>query len=535
MKKPVRIGILGGGYVAIFATRALKKAIKRGEVEVTVISRENYHVFHGYVSEMITGRIGPGQILSPVRRIFAPARVHVGEIESIDLINKRVVTSQQLDGRRYEHEFDHIVLCLGTVDNLDSYPGLAEHAFKLKTYDDCFSLKNHILKMFELASIEENPEERKKLLTFFIAGGGYAGTELAGELGDYMRLLTSKEYKHIKREECRVVLVHPGKTILPELYSGKGAAGYGDGKPKLVEYATHHMHRLGVELKTNTRVTWATPNEVGLSNGERIATRTIVSAVGTRPSPILDTLPIERNERGRVTVDSTFRLIGYDDIWSAGDCAAVPHINGGTCPPVGIFAMIQGRELAKNILRSITAKKLKPFTYRGLGQAVSIGKRTAVGEMKGIPFKGLVCWLMWRAMSFYYFPTWDRRLRLFADWLIWPMVGRDIVEMSVNDEDDYEISHHVFQPGELILEQGQYGKYMYVITDGEVELLKEEEGMETSIGTIGVNQYFGHIHRNRKLEESIRALTVVHAVSIRNDQAKGLKSILSALEKVAAE
>src|SRR5258708_29167234 len=150
--------VLGGGYVPITVTRHLRKQMRRGEIDLTVVSRENFHSFHGFIGEMITGRIGPSSMLSPSRRIFAPARVHVGEIEQIDLDARKVVTSRHLDGARFELEYDHLVLSLGTEEQLDLYPGLAEHAFKLKKYDDCFRLKNHILEMFELADIETDAD-----------------------------------------------------------------------------------------------------------------------------------------------------------------------------------------------------------------------------------------------------------------------------------------------------------------------------------------------------------------------------------------
>jgi NADH dehydrogenase len=520
--------------LAITATRSLRKAIAAGEVEVTVVSRENYHVFHGFVSEMMTGRIQPGQILSPVRRIFSPAKIHVGEIESIDLVQQKVVTSRHLDGKTFELEYDHVIFGLGSVDNLTSYPGLAEHAFKLKTYDDCFRLKNHILTMFELADIETDPLERKRLLTFFVAGGGYAGTEVAGELADFIHLLTNKEYPNIRKEECRVVLIHPGPHILPELYQGTGAAGYGEGYPRLVQFATKHLKKLGVEIMTDTRVSWATPNEVGLSNGVRVPARTIISAVGTKPAPILDTLALPRHTSGRIETNTDLRIPGYSNVWAGGDCAAVPHPLGGICPPVGIYALQEGTHISQNILRVMADQPAQPFTYRGLGQAVSIGRRTAVGEMRGIEFTGLLCWLIWRLMLIYYIPTWDRKLRLVADWLIWPLVGRDIVEMSVNDSDDYEINHHVFQPGEIILSQNSIGRYAYLITSGEVELYRTSFEGEEIAAALGEGSYFGHTQKNRRLSESVRAKTIVQAVSVRSDQAHRLHYMLASLNKLVS-
>ena len=156
--------------------------------------------------------------------------------------------------------------------------------------------------MFELADIERDPAERRRLLTFVVAGGGYAGTEIAGELADFVRLLTKREYSGIRRDECRVVIVHPGPTLLPELYGSQSAEGQGRGKgyAKLVEYATKHSRKLGVELLLETRVAGATPLDVYLSNGEHVPTRTIVSAVGTEAPPLFDTIEIPRDERGRV-------------------------------------------------------------------------------------------------------------------------------------------------------------------------------------------------------------------------------------------
>ena len=167
---------------------------------------------------------------------------------SIDLEGKRAVVARHLDGHRTEVTWDHVVLSLGVADRTDAYPGLVEHAFRLREYRECFRLKNHIITMFEQAEIEEDPEERRRLLTFFVAGGGYAGTEVIGELSDFARRLTSREYPRVRYDECRFVLVHPGPTILPELYGddGTGAKAH----PKLVEFADQWMRKLGVEVRT---------------------------------------------------------------------------------------------------------------------------------------------------------------------------------------------------------------------------------------------------------------------------------------------
>lgn len=195
------------------------------------------------------------------------------------------------------------------------------------------------------------------------------------------------------------MLVHPGSVLLPELYGDKGIEAQGKGKayPGLVRYATRHLLKLGVEPMLNTRVVGATPNDVYLSGpgGDlHVPTRTIVSAIGTRASPVLESLPLERDDRERVVTEDTLRVPGFEKLWAGGDCAAVAHPKGGTCPPVGIYALKHGAHLGKNLRRALEGRELKPFRYPGLGQGVSIGRRTAVGEVKGVKIRGLFAWIV---------------------------------------------------------------------------------------------------------------------------------------------
>jgi NADH:ubiquinone reductase (H+-translocating) len=531
-----RVLVLGGGYVAVTLTRHLRRLVELGIADVTVATRVNYHAFHGFIGEMVTGRISPGNMLSPVRRIFAPATLHTAEIAEIALEERTVVTSRALDGTRFEIGYDHLVLALGSAESSDAYPGLLEHAFKLKSFEDCFLLKNHIVEMFELADIETDPEERRRLLTFFVAGGGFAGTEIAGELADLVGLLTEREYPTIRREECRVVLVHPGPTILPELYGSGSLEREPRRFPGLVEYATRHIERLGVEIMTGTRVAAATPNEVRLSDGSRVPTRTIVSAVGSRPQPILDGLPLERDGRGRVVTDAYLRAPGHDDVWAGGDCAAVPHPGGGTCPPVGIFALKHGTAIGRNIEARLTGRTLRRFRFRGLAQGVSIGKRTAVGEAQGITMRGFPAWLMWRGMLFYYFPTWDRRLRLLSDWAIWPLVGRDIVQFLPGDRSSFDVRENVFQAGEVISERGRAGRYVHVVVAGEAELLRvdPETGEEELITLLEPGSHFGRKVLDMSDADLVRAHTMVRTVAVHADQANLLQEVMASAGRLIA-
>jgi NADH:ubiquinone reductase (H+-translocating) len=531
--QPPRLIVLGGGFAALHTCRRLKKAMKAGAVDVTIVSRDNFLCAHGLINEMVTGRIEPGNILSPARRIFRPAAVHVAEIESIDLDAKKIVTSRDLDGARFELEYDQLVFALGTAENLEAYPGLAEHAFKLKKFEDCFRLRNHIIEMFELADIESDPNERRRLLTFVVAGGGFSGTELAAELADFVRLLMGRDFPSIRREECRVLIVHPGETLLPELF-GATAERRNESYPKLVDYAMRHVEKLGVEFALETKVVGATPNEVHLSNGEHVPTRTIVSTVGTKPSPLLDGLDLPRDSRGRIVVDAYMRVEGRSNLWAGGDNAAVPHPKGGTCPPVAAYAIKHGMQIGLNISRALSGKPLRPFKATVLGQAVSIGRRTAVGDMKGIPMQGKLAWTGWRTVVLGILPSWDRRLHLIADWAIWPIVGRDLVQMGHSRDSDYEVSHNVYQPGELIAEKERPVRYVHVIIDGDVELVRRRDGAEETVRTIGPGEHFGRKWLEQTEADAVRAKSLVRTVALRQDQANRLQDVLISTGRLIA-
>jgi NADH dehydrogenase len=521
-----RVVVLGGGYAAIKLCKSLAPAIDRGELDVTVVSNENFHTFHGLVAEMVSGRLSPSHILSPARRVFAPARLHLGHIQKIDLAKRSAIVARDIDGHRTEVTWDHVVLALGATDRTDAYPGLPEHAFKLREYRDCFRLKNHFLTMFEQAEIERDPDERRRLLTFVVAGGGYAGTEVITELADFARRLTSSEYRRVRLEECRFVLVHPGPTILPELYGddGTGAKGH----PRLVDFATEHVRKLGVEVRTQTRLRFATPNEVSLSNGERIPTRTIVSTVGTRPNELIAALDLPKDNRGRIRTDKTGQVVGHPGVWAAGDNAAFPKPRGGDSPPLALYAYKHGQLIGKNLRRTLVDhRRPRKFRFLGLGNGASIGNRTAVVESWGVELTGLPAWLVWRTtLIAYYFPGWDRRLRIVADWLIWPLVGRDVVAMRVGAPGDYDVRHNVFEPGEIIVTEERAGRFIHVIEEGEVEILQGSGETEKVLGTLGPGGHFGQRWLESFDPETARAKTIVRTLAIPRDQAPHLQHVL---------
>lgn len=512
MKESTRIVCLGGGWVAIYLARALRPALARGQVKLTVVSRDNYSTVHGLIAEMLTCKIQPQQINASVREVIAPAHLHNAEIESIDIKAQRVLTRRSLDGRTYSLAYDHLVVAVGSVEDFSRYAGIAEHTFPLKTFAACYRLRNHLLSVLEMASIESNAEERRRLLTFVVAGGNYAGIEVACDLVQYFRLLTRTKYRELNFAEFRIVLSEAGPRILPELETRH---------PYLVKYAEKRVLALGLSVQLNCRLQAATAEEAVLSTGEHIPTRTIITCTGMTASPLLDQLPYPRDGRGRISTDQFCRVLATANIWAGGDCAAVPHPDGGTCPPLAHYGQKAGSNIGANILRTLARKPLKPYSFNGLGEACTLGHRCAIAHLKGIPACGWLAWVGWRFIVLTMFvPSWTRRVRLMFDWFLTLVLGRDVVNPRIDDR--RAIAHALYEEGQIIVPAGETRRYHYLVEAGEVEIVLANGNSEVTFLKIG--DYFGHTTRPSS-DCSIRARTRVRLLSIDGYAAEALSAV----------
>lgn len=522
MAEAPHVVCLGGGYVATYLAKALRRSIKKGRLRLTVVDRNNFHTFHGLVAEMLVGKLQPGQILSSARRLFLPGDFHNAEIESIDTERREVLTSRRLDGREYTLKYDHLVVGFGSVDNLSRYPGIAEHAFTLKVFSDCVRVRNHIRNMLEMAELETDPEERKRLLTFVVAGGNYAGVEVATELAEFLPEMFKKVYPRIDPADVSINLIHSGEYLLPELHRQF---------PKLAAYGNRFIGKLGINILLNTRVSSATTTEVLLSDGTHLATRTLISCVGTAENPLLKFLPYQRDGRGRLVTNEFVQVQGTDNVWAGGDCAAVPMRKGGTCPPLAIWAQTHGSKIGRNIVRQMAGKPLERYRFNGLGDAVSLGHRRAAGHLKGIQVTGLPAWLTWRMFCLMYLPTWERRVRALSDWLVWPFVGRDIV--SLQGEESIDLGRELYEPGQLIVKEGDVGNTLFIIRSGTVEVSRGEGDQQEVLGSLSEGSHFGEVavFEGSRRTATVTAKTRVTVLAIRRDMAETLSEALSSFQQ----
>jgi len=264
-------------------------------------------------------------------------------------------------------------------------------------------LRNRIIARLEQAELQPVPEHRRWLTSFIVVGGGFSGVETAGELVDFL-YASLKYYKRIRREELRIVLLHSGDRLLPELSASLG------------EFTLRKMRSRGVDVRLGTRAVCVTDRHVELESGEIIAGGTVICTIGTQPNSLLDYIPAVKN-RGRLVVNPDMSVPGVDGVWAAGDCAAVINsLDGKVCPPTAQFAEAQAAQLAANILSHLAGEPTRPFRYRPKGQLSSIGHNNAVAEVLGLKLSGFIAWLMWRGLYLLRIPTLARKTRLFLEW-----------------------------------------------------------------------------------------------------------------------
>lgn len=413
--KKHRILILGGGFGGVFAARRMEQIFRhRDDIEVTLVCDENFLLFTPMLPEVVSSSIEAKHIVSPLRALLRRVNVHNSQVRSIDLEKRVVVTWHcEMCGSR-ELEFDHLVLALGSVTHFHGLPGASEHGHPLKTLSDAMALRNHILDVFEHADMEEDPAIRADMLTFVVAGGGFAGTETVAELHDFAD--TARQfYPNIKPADVRVVLVHSGARIMPEI----GEA--------LADYAFRKLQGRGIEVLLGVRVSSVGNTWIELTNGQRIATKTLIWTAGVTQSPLLATLPVVRSKRDRLVVDKYLQLPGYPGLWALGDCAEVPNGLNGECPPTAQHAIRQGKVIAENIAATIDLRAMKAFAYKPLGMLSSLGRRSAVAEICGFRFSGFVAWWLWRTIYLLKLPGLERKVRVALDWTLDLFFPRDIV------------------------------------------------------------------------------------------------------------
>jgi NADH dehydrogenase len=386
------------------------------------------------LAEVAGSNLEPSHISTPLRSSLHRTQFTRASVASVDLDRRRVIlatdpidmtgsSSAQSDpGETHEIAYDHLVFALGSVSNYLGMADLEKYSFNFKSLLDAIRIRNHVIEMFEKADRETDPARRRALLTFVIAGGGFAGVELAGAMNDFAHGILA-DYPRLPPKDLSVILVHAHDTILPELSESLG------------RYARERMAERGVIFRLKARLVDAKPGKVILSDGE-LAAETLVWTAGVAPSPVVKSLPLPKDKRGALTVDATLAIPGHAGLWALGDCAAVFDAKSNKAvPPTAQFALREAAVLAKNIRSQIEGRPLKPFHFNSLGSLCVIGHQTACAELtvpfarnRAMRFSGLLAWAMWRGIYLAKLPGIEQKIRVLIDWTVELFFPPDIVQ-----------------------------------------------------------------------------------------------------------
>jgi NADH:quinone reductase (non-electrogenic) len=422
-----RIVILGGGFAGMRIAECLEKQFEDDNaISIVLVNDTNALLFTPMLAEVAGSSLEPSHISTPLRTSLRRTEFIRARVGGIDLEGHHVILNSDHGSSestpRREIPYDQLILALGSVSNYLGLANIEKLAFNFKSLLDAIRIRNHVIEMFERADRELDAAVRCTLLTFVIAGGGFAGVELAGALNDFAHGILA-DYPNLTREDLSVVLVHSRDRILPEL------------SESLARYAQQRMEARGVTFRLNTRLTDANRGVVILGDGE-ICTRTLVWTAGTAPNPLLKSLPVEKDKRGALVVESTLELPGHPGVWALGDCAAVADAQSGKpCPPTAQFALREAELLAKNVRAELQGRSKQSFHFESLGALCVVGHQTACAELaipfvrnKSVRFSGLFAWVMWRGIYLSKLPGLERKIRVLVDWTIELFFPRDIVQ-----------------------------------------------------------------------------------------------------------
>jgi NADH:ubiquinone reductase (H+-translocating) len=387
--------ILGGGFGGLDAARALAGA----DLQVTLIDRHNYHLFQPLLYQVATASLSPGDVASPIRWILRKQKnveVLLAEAREIDPVGQRVV----LD--RGAIAYDYLIVATGAAHSYFGHPEWEARAPGLKTLDDALEMRRRVLLAFEAAERESDPEKQKRLLTFVIVGGGPTGVELAGALAEIARQSLRQDFRRIRPESARIVLLEGSPFVLPPF------------PDPLRAKAREGLERIGVEVRTGSIVTGIDADGV-IFGAERISAETVLWAAGVAASPIARSLGVPLDRVGRATPEPTLALAAHPHIFLVGDICAFTQ-DGTLLPGVAQVAMQQGARAGRNIRLAEEGKPLEPFRYHDYGIMATIGRGSAVGDVFGMKISGFFAWIFWIFLHIFWLIGFRNRFVVMTEW-----------------------------------------------------------------------------------------------------------------------
>ena len=412
--------IVGGGYVGMYTALRLQRRLRRGEARITVVDPQNHMTYQPFLPETAAGSLEPRHVVVPLRKVLRRCKVLTGMITGIDH-SRKVARMLPVQGPEEEIGYDVIVVAPGSVVRTLPIPGLAEHGIGFKTVGEAIFLRNHVLSRLDYAESVRDEGRRRRALTFVFVGGGYAGIEAFAELEDMARYAT-RYYENVTPADMRWVLVEATGRILPEV------------SVPLSEYTVRQLLKRDMDIRLNTRVESLVDCHVKLSDGEEFDAGTIVWTAGVKPNPMLRRTDLPLDSKGRVVCTPDLRVAGVEDAWSAGDSAAVPDLTaeepGATTSPSAQHAVRQAKVLAANVVSSLRHRPLRQYRHKYVGSVASLGLYRGVAEVYGIKLRAFPAWFMHRTYHLSRMPTFNRKVRVLADWTLALFFPREVVSLG---------------------------------------------------------------------------------------------------------
>ncbi len=388
--------IIGGGFGGLDAARGLAGA----PVRITLLDRHNYHLFQPLLYQVATASLSPGDIASPIRWVLRHQRnvqVLLAEARTIDPLARRVVIDADP-----AMSYDYLIVATGAAHSYFGHPEWATRAPGLKTLDDALEIRRRVLLAFEAAEREIDAAAQARLLTFVIIGGGPTGVELAGALAEIARQSLKQDFRSIRPESARIVLLEGSPHVLATFPAA------------LQDAARASLARLGVEVRTGALVTSVDDRGV-LIGGERIDAQTVLWAAGIAASPLARSLGVPLDRAGRVLAGRDLRVPGHPEIFVVGDVCALEQ-DGTPLPGVAQVAKQEGAHAARNIARAIRGEALLPFRYRDYGNMATIGRGSAVADFGWFTASGVFAWLIWIFVHIFWLIGFRSRFVVFGEW-----------------------------------------------------------------------------------------------------------------------
>jgi len=416
MDQKKKIVIVGAGFGGIYVARKLKKLIKSGLVEVTLINKTNYFLFTPLLHEVATGGLSPISATEPIREIIRNTGIQFkqAEVTTINLSEKVIETNSE------KIKFDYLVLSSGAETNFHGIPGAKENSLPLKSLRDALSIRTKIIDSFEKAAAEPVGEKRTKLLTFVVVGAGATGVELVAEIAEFAVGTLYPYYADTfcKKRDIKIILISREAEILSHF------------PKKLRDWSLQILNKKGISVLRDTSVTEIDENGASLKNGQKILSSNIFWTAGV--SPILPKIigNIGLTENNRVKVDKNLLALNQDSVFVLGDVAYFENGQSGTVPMLAQAAVSQAKTVAENLQNILSGKPLQSFKYKSMGSLISLGEWQAVGDILGFKIKGKFAWWLWRTVYLFKFLSWKKRFRIASEWTINLFFSRDTTKIS---------------------------------------------------------------------------------------------------------